>query len=476
MALQIPVSYVSAGVDIDSATWSMRKLATAIGRLWWPGEVSFSVFSAGGAVGARWQVKAADEQDLQQVADDLTAVIAAVAPWMGLGAPQEYIGDSEPPTYSFRPGPLAPTSIVTKVAAAWRLAATDGSAWQLQIVLAGGLHLPDADDGAALTAWAEAPTLQASVALYGSGRRADLMAALIADDTRHGQTLIAEPTRLDREVPVVEFSTDLIGHLLSLPARIPGSFDSRPIGTAEDLFQQISATPSPHLLLLGGTGQGKSSLLVHLADEALKKGEPVVCVDVHDGEFAAQVDARARLHGVTPKVIDLGDHAAGLGFSLQLTKPPPGVAAGRWADDLYDIIRDVLWGSMSDDYFGPVGKRALTLCLNALIRDPAGPLPLTRLPELLDPTHPEFRGALLRRIGDPELTRAFVSEVMPMLTGKDAGHSAIWLISKLEPLIGNAAVREVIGGSDDTVHLEHAVLHGRSIMLLVPSAHLVVCL
>lgn len=469
--VQVPVVSI-ARTETRDATHGMRKLATIVGKLLWLAEVSLHIATDGaGGIDVRWVVRAADEDEAQSCAADLRSLLDAVVPWMGLGRSATPVTTGPLPdddrfaTHHFLPGPAESTSVVHRESPPWRFARADGQPWRLEITL-GGLAV--ADDPAD----APAPLARARVTLFGAGPRADLLAGLIAEDTLGGHSLRAEPIRLDHALAFADFSTDLLGHLLAAPARMPRAFPASTPKGLPDLVATMAAAPSPHLLLLGGTGQGKSTLLVRLAEQWSADSHQLICADVHDGEFAARVHDRAMRHGTDPMVLDLGPHPDGRHAGLSLTTPPAGVEAQRWADDLFGIIRDVLWENMPDDFFGPVGRRAVTLCIKALVRDPQGPQPLTQLPDLLDTGDAGFRDELLTRIGDPALTRAMRTEVMPMLTSKDPGNSAIWLISKLEPLIGAGPVARIIGSDDSVAMVDRAVLSGRSVVPLAPAAHL----
>lgn len=470
-AIELPVVSI-APTEARDAAHGMRKLVSVIGRLLWLAEVSLHITTDGaGAIDVRWALRAVDDGDAQSCAADLRSLVDAVVPWMGLGRPvaphppSRHPDDSRRATHHFLPGPQESTSVVHSVSPPWRFARADGQPWRLEITL-GGLAERDEFEPT------PAPHARARVALFGAGPRADLMAGLIAEDTLGGHTLLPEPIRLDHALAFADFSTDLLGHLLAAPTRMPGAFPTSTPKGLPDLVRTMTEAPSPHLLLLGGTGQGKSTLLTRLADLALAQDRQLICADVHDGEFAARVHHRALHHGHDPLVLDLGPQPAGRPAGLSLTTPPAGTDAGRWASDLFGIIRDVLWERMPDDFFGPVGRQAITLSLNALIRDPEGPQPLTRLPDLLDTSSATFRDELLDRIGDPALTRAVHREVMPMLTSKDPGNSAIWLVSKLDPLISAGPVADIIGSDASIRIVDDAVMSGRSVVLLAPSAHL----
>jgi hypothetical protein len=229
----------------------------------------------------------------------------------------------------------------------------------------------------------------------------------------------------------------------------------------------LDGSATPHTLVLGASGQGKSSLLGNIADRAGQDGHQVFVADNADGALADQIAAAARGRGQLVSVYDFGaDHRAA---SMLPTQAPPGVEPAEWANTLYEILRD-LWDGIPAEYFGPVAERCLRLTLAALVRDPAGPHPLTVAPRLLDPSEVGFRDGLLNRIDDDELTRGFQREILPMLTTREPGNALVWLISKLEPLIGSPVMQRALSGNRSGVALEQAIAEGASIAIKAPAS------
>ena len=472
----LPVTHLAL-VDSVQAAWGMEKITRLFANLWHGGDISFVLMCPGDSTTrAGWSVRAADLESATELASDLLDVCRAIAPWLGVGGPTNISPwpDLPPLSHFFVRGPVARGTLLTRQSPAWNIATKARSPWAMVVELGALVERVSVDHDAESTGPATpgAPDeVSCRVRLHGSGRRRALMAALVSEDVSGPVTLIAEPTRTGDDAPSVDLPLTLVGHLLSSVQRIENAFDEFPALSADTLFQHLAAAPSPHLLVLGGTGQGKTTLMEHLADRASALGEAIFAVDVHDGAFGRQVRAQVAGHGTECVLVDLAPEAEPPA-TLLMTSPPPGIAPASWADALFEIIRGVLWADAPEEFFGPVGRRAIMLCLHALIRDPDGPLPLTDLPSLLDTRSARFRDDILRRIGDDDLARSFATEVLPMLSTKDPGNSAIWIISKFEPMIGNSAMRRLTTGWSDTVPIEALVASGASVSVLAPVGEL----
>jgi len=267
-----------------------------------------------------------------------------------------------------------------------------------------------------------------------------------------------------------ELLTDIptIARLLAGPFTVPSLSKRVQTISVKELGNLIASAVPPHISIIGGSGQGKTTTLNHAISEAYRRGSTVVVFCPH-GDLAVRAAATAEAHGITPVVYDFGAVDGHLHWNL--TEPEAGTSPAEWARRFAEVIRRQVWDTMPDDFFGPVATRSLPAVIHVLAADPAGPWPLTFAPELLDTQNSSFRDSALERIGDADLTRLFQQEVMPMLTSRDAGNASLWLISKLDPLIGDATVRRIIETDRRDVTMQPTV-HGRSVIASVPHTRL----
>ena len=464
-----------APVAREQPPWAMDKLLGVLARVWRPATVRFIVTAgAGEPVQAGWEVIGRSLDAVEGLAADLHDATRSLAPWLGLSDPKHHapwpaLGA---PSHHFLAGRSAGGVLVAGQALAWPVAERSADRWALSVEL---LTLPGPEPlvasfepGEQADADWSGRAVTCRVRLHGSGRQRELLAALVAEDADGPVSLVAAPSRRDPDgITVLPVRT--VAHLLSTPARVRSAFPEHPPSTPDALLALILGSPSPHVLVAGASGQGKTTLMLHLAVAGMKRGAVPLFVDVEDGHSTAALAQECHGRGLRPLTLSfIGPRPVSLG----LTCPPPGISAELWVDHLHDLLKSVLWDGMPEEYFGPVAQRVLRILLSALVRDPAGPRPLSDLVRLLDPDDDAFRDQLLDRIGDPGLERSLRAEVLPMIRHREAGNTVVFLLSKAEPLLGPAAVRAVTSAGTDTLGIEQAVAEGRPIMVHAPASEL----
>src|SRR5580692_11023217 len=182
--------------------------------------------------------------------------------------------------------------------------------------------------------------------------------------------------------------------------------DSAPIGTHADNFfgEPDFSVPAEarrkHMALFGGTGTGKSTLLLNMAASDLAAGAGITVVDPHGGlcedlltnhiprhrkNDVILFDPKSRTHALALNVLDCPRHEErGLVVS-HVVSIFNTLWTDSWGPRLEDILRNSLW---------------------ALIEQPA-PTSLLALPKLL--TDEAYRAEILRHVENPAVLDFFAN-------------------------------------------------------------------
>lgn len=448
-------------IDPEQVRLGFRLLVSVLMQLPDPGDVCFE-YEASDAESLSWTIRLDCMTESGADHNQTTAVtlVAAIAPWLDVraGAAQD-APIEELPTVRFA---LGTEQVLTATATAsfmWTAVA------QGRTPIRFALHIQELipPDGESAEA-----QVRAEAVLSAPTEHIDALAALAGLDAGHRAALRVVAPR--REAIQGELLTDIptIARILAGPFTVP-SLRSRPQPIAvTEMGDLLDSAVPPHMAIIGGSGQGKTTTLNHAISEAYRRGSTVVVFCPH-GDLAVRAAATAVRHDIEPIVYDLGAVDGHLHWNL--TAPDEGTSPAEWSRRFAEVIRRQVWDTMPDEFFGPVATRALPAIIQMLAADPAGPWPLTRAPELLDIHDSSFRDAVLTRIGDQGLTRLMQQEVMPMLTARDAGNASLWLISKFDPLIGDATVRRIIETHRRDVTMQPAV-RGRSVIVSAPHTRL----
>lgn len=336
--------------------------------------------------------------------------------------------------------------------------------WLLRLDLVAPLDRPgpSSDPSLADVSSAEPAEALVSVALYGQpGPAGDAAAALLATDLAGPVSLMPQWAGEPRPI---ELPAAGLHHLLAIPGRLSALMPDSDAESVRPLAELVRTLPTPHVLLLGTTGSGKSTALVHLGADALEHGDVVLAVDTHDGLMLQHLAAQARAVG---RPVLFLDFAASGGPVLDVTEVPPGVGVALWVENLWSLIRCDLWQTMPDDYFGPVGEKAVRTLLALAVR--AEWFGLADVSRLLDPSESGYRNRVLFTAGDVEVARSVEREIMPMIKAGD--NAALFVAGKFAPF-SSGVFREVTSGDGPRAPLEMALERGVSILVHAPASRL----
>lgn len=435
--------------------------------------ITFYVATNKGAFSCGLAVRSWQSAQARRVLESLVAASTSIQPWLGFGPPTR-----RRPWRTFRGHPttiageaaefLGP---VTRRALAWPVAVERGERWLMTLRLdapAESSHKDAPSQGWALQEIVDDPPpspVFGLLQIHGKPGSRTVPTLLLADNSTSGR-LLEHPDLNDRFLPYPE---DLVSHLLATPARLPGILPEVAPAVGVEAVGLFENAPSPHTLLVGATGQGKSTALAAIGKRDLRRGHSLVVVDVHDGDLVQRLHEESSRQGRPSLLVLLGKD--GDQPVVRLADPPVGVSADQHVEDLWSMLRHDVWAEMPEEYFGPVGERATRTGLALAVKDPARQFGLSDIPRLIDPADKAFRNSLLARIDDPALRRSVQRELLPMAMSKDLDNTVAWMSSKFMPFAG-ATIRQILQGNTLRVPVEEALDRGWSLFIHAPAASL----
>ena len=236
--------------------------------------------------------------------------------------------------------------------------------------------------------------------------------------------------------------------------------ESAPIGTHEDKFfgEPEFSVPAEarrkHMALFGGTGTGKSTLLLNMAASDLAAGTGITVVDPHGGlceDILANHIPRYRKNDVIHFDPKSRTHA----LALNVLDCPRREERGLIVSHVVSIF-NTLWA----DSWGPRLEDLLRNSLWALIEQPA-PTSLLALPKLL--TDDGYRADLLRHVENPSV-RDFFLNTFGRWTSSFREEAISPVLNKTRAFLTDPLMRAVIGQTRSSFNFRWMMDH-RKILL-----------
>ena len=264
-------------------------------------------------------------------------------------------------------------------------------------------------------------------------------------DTPERPRLMPEPNRL----------ADLM--LSSRPKTSGSVLDGLVIGRdAADRPVAIGPTDrARHMVILGATGVGKSTLLAYMIRQDVAAGRAVILIDPH-GDLYAQVRA-ALPRDVAAGAIcaDAGDFAAPFGLNLlEITGEPAAVQRNFIANQLIGVFQSVLYRGVPEA-FGPMFSSYFRNALFLLMESEGTNASLANFDRVF--CDPSYRRSLLERCTDPQVVR-FWKEIALKAGGEAALENiAPYICSKLTQFTGNPLLAPIITAARTTLDIPGAM-------------------
>jgi hypothetical protein len=264
-------------------------------------------------------------------------------------------------------------------------------------------------------------------------------------------SISAWPSGFTRELPVAAVGSRLVAPTAKIPRL------GRVIATANFPGRErpLALTPTDslrHMHLLGPSGVGKSTVLLHLITQDIQMGRAVVVIEPKSDLIAGVLERipPERLHDVV--LLDPTDTARPVGFNpLALAGRSPELAA----DQLLGLFH-----SLYAAHWGPRTHDILSASLLTLARCPG--MTLTALPLLL--TDAGFRRRIVPRVSDPIGLAPFWS-TYEAWSEPERATATQPVMNKLRPLLLRPEMRAILGQQQGSFDLRR-VFTQRKIVLV----------
>lgn len=210
-----------------------------------------------------------------------------------------------------------------------------------------------------------------------------------------------------------------------------------------------------HLHLIGGTGTGKSTLMLSMIAEAMRAGRAVLVIDAHGDlwEKALRLVPPARrndlvlLHPADPRGAFTMNALERFGEEIETEH-------ARIVDEFLDLFKRTLWrevpeafGPMFTNYF----RNGLLLLLNVQGDDAS----ILDFPRVFGDDH--FRQSLLGKCTNEDVAFFWKKIVAEASRDADLDNHAPYIVCKLTPITGNTTMKRILGANRSTFDLRRII-------------------
>ncbi len=216
-----------------------------------------------------------------------------------------------------------------------------------------------------------------------------------------------------------------------------------------------------HIYLIGQTGTGKSTLLVNMAVDDIKKGKSIAVIDPHGDmiETVLGLMPNERIDDVI--VFDPGDLWRPLGMNMleyDLDKPEQKTFIVSELFNIFDKLYDMKMagGPMFEQYF----KMATMLLMEDARNEPATLFEVQRVF-----TDDAFRERKLARIANPVVVDFWRKEASQATGEHSLANMSTYITSKINQFTGNDFLRPIIGQPKSAFNFRKAMDEGKIILV-----------
>lgn len=216
-----------------------------------------------------------------------------------------------------------------------------------------------------------------------------------------------------------------------------------------------------HVYVVGQTGTGKSTLMLNMIVDDIRRGKGVAIIDPH-GEFVEKVSGlipENRLDDVI--IFDPGDLWKPLGMNMleyDFTKPEQKTFIVNELFNIFDKLYDMktVGGPMFEQYF----KNAVLLLMEDAINEPATLMEIQKIF-----TDDAFRHRKLSRIFNATVLDFWEKEAVKATGEHSLANMSSYITSKLNNFTANDFMRPIIGQTKSAFNFRE-VMDGQKILLV----------
>lgn len=211
-----------------------------------------------------------------------------------------------------------------------------------------------------------------------------------------------------------------------------------------------------HVYAIGKTGVGKSSLLLKMAMENIRRGDGVAVVDPHGDLIQLLLDRipSDRIGDVLLIDPSNGQNVPGLNL-LDQTEGQRAFVVEEFLSMLHMLYAYI------PEAMGPMFERNVRYGLLLLMADPEHPGTLVDFPHLF--SDPQYHKRWLAKIEDP-LVKRFWKQEFPNVNYKNENYMQ-YIVSKFDPFICSPMMRRMIGQRRSTIDFDRVINDGKILLV-----------
>jgi hypothetical protein len=244
------------------------------------------------------------------------------------------------------------------------------------------------------------------------------------------------------------------------------------LGTVDDgaSFAIGEAAREQHIYMLGGTGTGKSTLMLNMIVQDMKAGRAVIVIDPHGDlwEKALTLVPNKRLKDL---VLVHPTDVRGA-FTMNVLERLSDDAEGEHArviDELLDFFKRSQWREVPDA-FGPMFVNYFRNGLHLLLDAEGDDASVTDFPRIF--SDDSYRNELLKRCKDPHVTQFWRDIVDEAAYEAKLSNHAPYVVCKLSPIIGNVHLKRILGANRSTLNFARIIEAQQICLINLAQPHL----